>query len=339
MWIVYALFCAVFDASRDAFGKATSTKTNPIITAWGFTLFGAILFIPLVMYFGVPKILSHQVYIICVLLHGILNSIAIPTFFYGIRNSDLSLSAPLTSITPILLLITSPIVVWITGNNVQEEIPSALGVVGVLITGVGIYLLNINERKIGFWGPLKSIFINKGSRAVLIAASIWSITITLDRTSGMIMEGEAMQKICFWGLSILTSITIFTSLRVLKSLIDEKKEIEYNPSIHERKLIKEKYQNNFPWWRLFVMGITDVTITITHMYAVSLTLAAYAIAVKRTSILFKVLWGRIFFKESNTAQRFFGTSVIVIGIGVLTLSQVFEITDITKIAFNIFYTS
>jgi len=56
---------------------------------------------------------------------------------------------------------------------------------------------------------------------------------------------------------------------------------------------------------------------ITHFKAISLIEVSYMVSVKRLSILFGVLYGIMFFKETNIKERFLGATVMVSGIIVL----------------------
>jgi uncharacterized membrane protein len=53
---------------------------------------------------------------------------------------------------------------------------------------------------------------------------------------------------------------------------------------------------------------------ITHLKAISLIEVSYMVSVKRLSILFGVLYGVMFFKETNIKERFLGATVMVSGI-------------------------
>jgi uncharacterized membrane protein len=58
---------------------------------------------------------------------------------------------------------------------------------------------------------------------------------------------------------------------------------------------------------------------ITHLKAISLIEVSYMISVKRLSILFGVLYGVMFFKETNIKERFLGATVMVSGIIMISI--------------------
>jgi uncharacterized membrane protein len=58
---------------------------------------------------------------------------------------------------------------------------------------------------------------------------------------------------------------------------------------------------------------------ITHLKAISLIEVSYMVSVKRLSILFGVLYGVMFFKETNIKERFLGATVMVLGIILISI--------------------
>lgn len=67
------------------------------------------------------------------------------------------------------------------------------------------------------------------------------------------------------------------------------------------------------------IGICSGLSSAFQMIAISLTIVPNAIAVKRLSILFGVIWGRLFFKETNIRERLAGAVIMVLGVILITL--------------------
>ena len=68
--------------------------------------------------------------------------------------------------------------------------------------------------------------------------------------------------------------------------------------------------------------LIDALVTImmiTHVKAINLVEVSYMISVKRLSILFGVIYGVMFFKETNVKERFLGATVMVSGIIMITV--------------------
>ncbi|NIR16996.1 MAG: EamA family transporter, partial [Desulfobacterales bacterium] len=73
------------------------------------------------------------------------------------------------------------------------------------------------------------------------------------------------------------------------------------------------------------IGALTAIMIITHFVAISMTDVAYMISVKRTSLLFSVLYGHFLFGEEDITQRLLGSSIMVMGVILITLSQGFSL--------------
>ncbi len=59
---------------------------------------------------------------------------------------------------------------------------------------------------------------------------------------------------------------------------------------------------------------------LTHFIAISLTQAAYMISIKRMSLVFSVIYGRVIFKELGLKERLFGSVVMLAGAALIIFS-------------------
>ena len=75
---------------------------------------------------------------------------------------------------------------------------------------------------------------------------------------------------------------------------------------------------------LFPIGFFSALAIIFQMLAISLTLVAYVISIKRASVIFGVLWGYFIFNEMEIKERLTGALVMIMGVALITLSQVFK---------------
>jgi len=67
------------------------------------------------------------------------------------------------------------------------------------------------------------------------------------------------------------------------------------------------------------IGFFCALTVIFQMLAVSLTLVAHVIAIKRTSTLLSVLWGFLIFKETGLKERLLGAGIMVVGVLLISL--------------------
>ena len=66
-------------------------------------------------------------------------------------------------------------------------------------------------------------------------------------------------------------------------------------------------------------GLLQFVMLVTNMLAFSITQVAYAVSVKRTSLLIGVVLGFVFFKEGRWAQRGAGAVLMFAGFVVVAL--------------------
>ena len=58
-----------------------------------------------------------------------------------------------------------------------------------------------------------------------------------------------------------------------------------------------------------------------HMLAMSMVNVAYMISVKRTSLLFSILYGHVLFKEEKIAEKAVGGIMMFVGFLLIVLSK------------------
>ena len=76
----------------------------------------------------------------------------------------------------------------------------------------------------------------------------------------------------------------------------------------------------YPWGAWWAVGLSQAVMVLSHMWAINLITAAYMIAVKRTSLVFSVIYGKFIFREKEIAQRLAGASLMVLGVGLILIA-------------------
>lgn len=278
MWFIVSLFSSIADSLKYILGKKGTSKTDPFIVGWSQWFFGFFIFLP-VLINNPPKIIPTDFWII-VVLNSFINAAATVLFWQGLKISDLSLAIPLVNFIPIFVLLISPFM--------SGELPTLLGIVGVIIVTIGTYFVNLDQKVNYFWQPIQSVFYQKGQRLVLIVTLIWSISSILDKKAVMLTS----------PLFYLSSFYLLTMLMLLPILI-----IRHKKNIKRSVLLP-----------LAGMGIIGGLAHLTQYYAVTLTLVSYVVAVKSSSVLFTIILGYFLFKEKNIKQRMAGSIVMLIGV-------------------------
>jgi uncharacterized membrane protein len=279
-WVFFAFLTALFRSLTDVAGKFGLKNMDEYIVAWALNFFALPLLIPLLFFIEIPDITPG--FWIAILVSGTLNIATAILYLKAIKLADLSLVIPLSTFTPLFLLITSPLIVG--------EFPSIFGLIGILLIVFGSYILNIKEKKDGLFAPFKALVSNKGAQLMLLVAFIWSITSNFDKI------GLQNSSPIFYGIAINIFITIgITPFVLFKS----KKNIKQIP-----KNLKS----------LIPVGVFHGLMIIFHMIAISMTLVAYLISIKRTSAIISVLFGAIIFKEKGLKERILGVIIMIIGV-------------------------
>ena len=284
-WLILGIFTAFFEAVKDVFGKQNLKKSDEYVVAWSLSFFSVISLTPWVIYTGIPALNSQ--FWFALLIGGSINAVTALLYIKAIKVSDLSLTVPLVALTPLFMLITSPLIVG--------EYPKFFDYIGICLIVTGSYLLNIKDKSQGYLGPFKALVKEPGPKLMLIVAFLWSITSNFDKI------GVKNSSPIFWIFSIFSTMSI-----LLLPIFLHKTP---NPS---RKILKQ-----LPM--LAAMGFFNAVGVLCQMQALTLTLVVQVIAIKRTSVLMGVLFGHFIFKEKDIKQRLLGAAIMVFGVFVISL--------------------
>jgi len=286
MWVFYSLICALSLASADALTKkALSEGADERLTGWLRLVFAAPLMLMMVPFVEVPE--YDRTFFVAIALGMPLEVLAFALYIKALRVSPMSLSLPFLSFTPVFLLAVSfPIV---------GELPSARGALGVLLIAAGGYVLNLGHFRRGPLEPFRAILREKGSVLMLAVAFIYSLTSSLGK------------------LGIVHSSPLFYCIVYFLVL-----PVAYLP-VALPSFSKTGWPKKHMAVIVFAGLLTGVSVT-AHVTAVSLTNVSYMIAVKRTSMLFSVLYGCLLFREGQLRERTLGASLMLIGVAVLVAS-------------------
>jgi uncharacterized membrane protein len=202
----------------------------------------------------------------------------------------MSLAVPFVSFTPIFLLITSPLLVG--------DVPTTQDIVGIVCIVAGSYVLQIQSAHRGLLAPLVEVFREPGPRRMLSVAFIYSLTSNFDKI------GVQNSSPLFWSLSIASVMTI-GFLLLFRFLPQQTIAAPRSRTIG----------------MLLLIGLFQAIGLLAHNTALSLGPVPSVIAVKRSSILFAVIWSFVFLHERHVGERLAGALLMVIGIGILGFGQ------------------
>lgn len=310
MWFFFASLTALFEACKDATGKQSLKTLDEYAVLFSFSSVGVVLMLPLLWVAGVPEIQPR--FWLALAVGGSLNILAFTLYVRALKLADLSLTVPLVTLTPLFLLVTSPIIV--------QEQPTAADAVGVVLLVVGSYVLNLKSGGVtesvtekgqvkarrSFWHPLTQMMQNPGSRLMLCVAFIWSITSNFDKI------GVVNSSPLLWAIALFTVIA--AGMVPFVFLFSHKKD--------KTKSLKKSngLQAIMKSWKLLAVtgGFNAIAITF-QMLALTMAPVAQVIAVKRMSALLSVLFGHFIFGEKGLRERLAGAAIMVSGVVIMSL--------------------
>jgi len=209
-----------------------------------------------------------------------LEVVSLVLYVKAIKLSPLSLSVPFLALSPVFIIF---IAYFVLG-----EVPTRGGVAGVCLIAVGAYLLNASASRFGLLGPIKAIAREPGSMLMIVVSIVYSVTATIGKVA---IEHSGP---VFFGFFYPFVLTMVLSLVLLR---------------------KGRLRGVFSRPVTFLpIGLCTAIMIVSHFVALGMTQVAYLVSVKRTSLVFSVLYGSLLFKEVNIRERLLGGVVMVAGV-------------------------
>lgn len=285
-WAILALGTAFFEAIKDTLSKRQLALGDEYLLAWSYSAFGLPLTGLYLWWEGIPSIGPNFLW---ALGAGVsLNMVAITLFMRAIKASDLSLTLPMLSFTPLFMFGTSPLILG--------EFPDLRGSLGILLIISGAYILHIGRHGHGLLAPFRALWNEPGPRVMLIVAFLWSFTANLDKI------GVTNSSPAFWLFCFFAAMSLGLGPVVL---------------VKSRSPWRQLRRN---FRALFLVGLFGALALILQMWAITLTLAAYVVSIKRMSIVFGVFFGHFVFGEQDLRRRMFCAALMVAGVALISVN-------------------
>jgi drug/metabolite transporter (DMT)-like permease len=283
MWVSLALFYALWVSINLTVIKKILSSLDSLATLFLSLLF-TLPFSFAIVYFtnGIPH--ANFNFFQSIIIAGILDVIAFIASFWALKSSPISEIAPLSSITPIFTAILAIFLL--------KEIPTLPKTLGIIIIVIGTYLLNISQVKNGILAPLKKLFQSKGVQLYFFANLLWSITPVLQKNAIINTFPKTPMFASLIDLSVILIILLPFAVR----------------RIRVQKINFKKYL-----WIFLLLGIFNALSQYAAYTAFALTYVGYANAIFKSSTVFIVLLGFIFFKERNIKEKLLGAVIMLIG--------------------------
>ncbi|RNE88936.1 MULTISPECIES: EamA family transporter [unclassified Marichromatium] len=287
IWILFALASAFFHASRLAVTKRLSPSFSARALTFYVNLASLAVTLPLILwYHDFP--LHQPAYVLAVLCGGVLSGLGGWALNAALHRSEVSLVGPLMTLTPGLAIAIE----WL----LTGALPAPLGWLGVGLLILGGYTLGIDERGIRWHRPLRT----PGRRLALLAAACFAAASVFGRIGIQLSDPLSF--------AVMVAMVNPLVLLVVFGLQDRRFYAELTGATALRELRP-----------LLLLGVLFALMRIADQIALSLALASYVMAVKRSAGIFSVLLGRWLFAEPYPRTRLLGASIMLLGVLVLTL--------------------
>ncbi len=285
LWFPLSLLAALCQAVNDTISKRFFSDLTP----YEMGLIRLLYALPYLFIgrFFIPQPSLDKTFWSCLAFGLPLELVAFLCYMRAIKVSPLSLTVPFLAFTPAFVILT--------GFLILGETLNSYGIIGIALIVTGSYALNLSSVKNELLAPLKAIFREQGSWLMIITALIYSLTATLGKLA---IQHSSPQ---FFAVTYF----LFFALLVMSLF-------PFMPKARFAHLLRRPFVGASS-------GIVLAAMIFSHTLAISLVQAAYMISVKRSSLIFGVLFGYIIFKEKKIKERLFGASIMMCGVLIIGL--------------------
>jgi drug/metabolite transporter (DMT)-like permease len=288
-WVSLTLLCALSLASADALTKrhlADYSGREILMVRFGLT---GVLLTPGLWLMPLPPVPAAFWGWLVLLVP--LEIVAMLLYVIAIRDGPLSHTLPYLAFTPVFAALTG----WL----VLGERVSPRGLAGVLLVVAGAWALNlqgVDARRPANWlEPFRALLRERGARLMLATAAIYSLTSVMGKAALQHATPLSFGPFYFVLIGAVTLV-------VLRPL-----EPRGWSALTRRPLAN-----------LAIAGLFALMV-VTHFLALARVEVAYMIAVKRTSLVFGVLYGALLLGERDLARSLSASAIMVAGVALIVL--------------------
>jgi drug/metabolite transporter (DMT)-like permease len=301
-WFLLALLCAASLASADAATKAwLGDYSAAEISVVRFSATGLLL-APLLIGMPAPWTLPAPFWgWLAVMLP--LEIAAMLLYMTAIRDHPLALTVPYLAFTPVFVL---AVAAWLLDERV-----SAQGALGVLLVTAGAWLLNVRHARLtrvrSWAAPLAAIFREPGSRMMLAVALLFAFTGTMGKAVLAYMPPQYFGPFYFVVLGLVMPLVWALPLRRRAASAPARTPLSLRALLRRPRAVA-------------VVAALNGLMVYTHFIAIARVEVAYMLAIKRTSLLFGILYGALLFGETGLRTHLAAGALMVAGVAVILTS-------------------
>ena len=287
MWLLLALPAALFQVLRNASMKRLGHVLDEYINVWGrFTFLLPFALVACVVV-GFPAV-EPGFYGWC-LAFGVTQTLATLALSKALKLSDISLVTALWKVSLLVLVVL--------GYVTLKEKPNLLGIAGILISMIGVYLLNVQRAHISWWAPLAVLFTDRGLRFTLLAALFYAPSVVTIKWAMQLSDPFMGTLGGYLAASMLVTPVVLVTSR------------KYFAAVPRHGLAFVSF------------GLFAALGTVTQGHAYLMTLSSYVEAVKQVEILFALGIGVLLFHERQKVHEIApGAMVMLAGVVLLSLA-------------------
>lgn len=286
MGLLAALLSTLFSSGKDLMSKRLAYRLDGTVStfaSFAFALpFYAVL-LAVLWFLDLEAFTLSRMFLLLVLLRSLTDTFAEWMKMHAFAHGDLSLVALVLSLSPLLMLITSPL---LTGDPL-----SVVEVVSVFLVVLGTVLMVY--RPTGHKGPSQK----KGILLAGGAALFFSLNSCFDRLA--VERGTPV----FSGFAM----TLLSALFLLAFVAGRA----------DRRDALRLHCGGF-----LTRGLMETAFMVCKLYALQVMDAPTVAGIQRLSLLLSILGGRVFFGEKDFLRRKLASCLIVLGVILLVWRQV-----------------
>ncbi len=285
--ILFGLLAGFFDSIKNVLAKKDTSSYSETLITFTWMLFASVVTVPLAL-FSIPNFISLELIVIFAAVTA-LDFYGYIFYLKSLKFTDLSLSLPMLAFTPVFVLIISFLFF--------HQTVSSLALLGIMLIITGAYWLNIQKGKVELLAPIKQIYQNIGVRYMLMTSILWGFAGSLHKIGITDSNPLFYTGISYALLTLLYFVLLIrenkSQLRILKNGSDIK--------------------------ILAPVGILEGTSSLFQYLSQGLIASSViTISLKRSSIVFSAVFGKLFFRE-KIRERMVPIGLVVIGIVLLAL--------------------
>jgi drug/metabolite transporter (DMT)-like permease len=278
MGFLAATLSAIFSSSKDLISKRLSFRldgTTSTFASFAYALPFYLAALAVLYLLGLEDFERSAPFLMLILLRSITDTFAEGMKMHAFAQGDISIVATFFSLSPLLLLITSPL---ITGDPLHMA-----DAVAVILVVAGSLLMVYRPSATGWAKQRRAIVLACG------AALFFSLNSCFDRLA--VQRGTPV----FSGFTM----TLLSAMFLLPFVLSRKERLT---SLSEHSA------------GLLLRGALEIAFMVCKLYALQFLSAPDVVAVQRLSLVLSIIGGRLFFKEPDFKRRLAAGILILVGV-------------------------